>query len=78
MEGWSNWASHTEMWQGMWWATWMRRGFGSANRTPATTSTTPVRQLLGSANAETTRQGTPAAAAIRKQRPDAAHEGKNG
>ena len=33
---------------------------------PAPTSTTPVRQLLGSTNAETTPQGTQAAAAVRK------------
>ena len=39
--------------------------------TPARTSTAPVRQLLGSANAETTPQGTPAAEADRTQRPDA-------
>ena len=44
----------------------------------ATTSTTPVRQLLGSANMETTPAGTQAAAAARTQRPDAAREGKNG
>ena len=42
----------------------MRRGVGSENResTPAPTSTTPVRQRLGSANAETTAAGTQAAA----------------
>ena len=45
---------------------------------PATTNRTPVRQLLGSANAETTPAGTRAAAAVRTQRPDAAREGKNG
>ena len=39
---------------------------------------TPVCQLLGSANAETTPQGTPAAAAVRKHSPDAAPAGKNG
>ena len=36
------------------------------------------RQLLGSANAETTPQGTPAVAAVRTQRPDAARGGKKG
>ena len=41
-------------------------------------STVPTHQLLGSANAETTPAGTPAAAADRKQRPDATCEGKNG
>ena len=45
---------------------------------PATFSTVPTRQLLGSANAETTPAGAPAAAADRKQRPDATCEGKNG
>ena len=79
-----------------------RRGEGSKNSqtTPATTSTSsirqllgaadtqtahdaafstvPTRQLLGSANAETTPARAPAAAADRKQRPDAACEGKNG
>ena len=56
------------------------RGVGSKGRktTPTTTSTTPVRQLLGSANVETTRSGTQAAAADRTQRPDTAREGKNG
>ena len=58
----------------------MRRGVGSKDRktTPATNSTAPVRQLLGSANAETTQSGTQATAAVRMQkRPDAAREGKN-
>ena len=41
-------------------------------------STVPTRQLLGSANAETTPARAPAAAADRKQRPDATCEGKNG
>ena len=41
-------------------------------------STAPTHQLLGSANAETTPAGAPAAAADRKQRPDATCEGKNG
>ena len=45
---------------------------------PATSSTAPTRQLLGSANAETTPAGAPAAAADRTQRPDATCEGKNG
>ena len=44
----------------------------------ATFSTAPSHQLLGSANAETTPAGAPAAAADRKQRPDATCEGKNG
>ena len=45
---------------------------------PATFSTVPTHQLLGSANAETTPAKAPAAAADRKQRPDARCEGKNG
>ena len=44
---------------------------------PATTSTTPMRQLLASANAEMTPQGTQAVAAVRTQRPDTAREGEN-
>ena len=46
--------------------------------TIATSSTAPTHQTLGSANAETTPAGAPAAAAVRTQRPDAAREGKNG
>ena len=45
---------------------------------PATTSTAPAHQPLGSANAETTPARAPAAAADRTQRPDATCEGKNG
>ena len=44
----------------------------------ATFSTAPTHQPLGSANAETTPARAPAAAADRKQRPDATCEGKNG
>ena len=44
----------------------------------ATFSTAPTHQLPGSANAETTPAIAPAAAADRKQRPDATCEGKNG
>ena len=44
----------------------------------ATFSTAPTHQLLGSANAETTLARAPAAAADRKQQPDATCEGKNG
>ena len=44
----------------------------------ATFSTAPTHQLLGSANAETTPARAPAAAADRKQRPNATCEGKNG
>ena len=40
----------------------------------ATFSTVPTHQLLGSANAETTPARAPAAAADRKQRPDATCE----
>ena len=75
---------HTEtrrdMWRDMWWATRMRRGVGSNNckTTPTATSTTPVHQLLGSADMEGTPAGTQAAAAVRKHGPDAACGGKNG
>ena len=41
-------------------------------------STAPTHQRLGSANAETTPAGAPAAAADRTQRPDATCEGENG
>ena len=44
----------------------------------ATFSTAPAHQPLGSANAETTPAGAPAAAADRTQRPDATCEGKTG
>ena len=43
----------------------------------ATLSTAPAHQPLGSANAETTPAGAPAAAADRKQQPDATCEGTN-
>ena len=45
---------------------------------PATFSTAPTHQLLGSTNAETTPARAPAAAADRKQRPDLTCEGKTG
>ena len=45
---------------------------------PATSSTAPAHQPLGSANAETTPAGAPAAATDRTQRPDATCEGRNG
>ena len=44
----------------------------------ATSSTAPAHQPLGSAKTETTPARAPAAAADRKQRPDATCEGKNG
>ena len=44
----------------------------------AKSNTAPAHQPLGSANAETTPAGAPAAAADRKQRPDATCGGKNG
>ena len=59
----------------------VRQLLGAANAQtahPATSSTAPVHQSLGSANTETTPAGAPAAAADRKQRPDATCEGKNG
>ena len=58
-----------------------RRLLGAANAQtahPATSRTAPTHQRRGSANAETTPAGAPAAAAVRKQRPDAPYEGKNG
>ena len=45
---------------------------------PATSSTAPAHQPPGSADAEMTPAGAPAAAADRTQRPDATCEGKNG
>ena len=45
---------------------------------PATFGTAPAHRPLGSANAETTPAGAPAAAADRTQRPDATCEGTNG
>ena len=88
--------------RGRLWTACGQRCVGSKNSqtTPATTSTTPIRQLLGaadaptahlatfstapahqilgSASAEMTPAGAPAAAADRRQRPDAAREGKTG
>ena len=52
-------------------------GGGGAQTAPAATSTAPAHQPQGSANAETTPAGAPAAAADRTQRPDATCEGKN-
>ena len=45
---------------------------------PATFSTAPAHQRRGSANAETTPAGAPAAVADRTQRPNATCKGKNG
>ena len=62
-------------------ARWMRRGVGSKTRKttpPQQPAHPPVRQLLGSANAEKTPEGAQTAAVFRTQRPDAAREGKNG
>ena len=59
----------------------VRVGWGAADAQTAhhaTFSTAPARQRLGSANAETTPAGAPAAAADRTQQPDATCEGKNG
>ena len=47
-------------------------------RKHAAFSTAPTHQPLGSANAKTTPAGAPAAAADRKQRPNATCEGKTG
>ena len=49
---------------------------GAQTAHPATFGTAPAHPPLGSANAETTPAGTPAAAADRTQRPDATREGK--
>ena len=94
--------THTETQRGRLWTACGQRRVDSKNSqmTPATTSTSSIRQLLGgadaqtahyatfstapthqllgSANAETTPARAPAAAADRKQRPDATCEGKNG
>ena len=51
---------------------------GGGGGAPAITSTAPAHPPLGSANAETTPAGAPAAAADRKQRSDAARDGKDG
>ena len=59
----------------------IRQLLGAADTQTAhhvTFSTVPTHQLLGSANAETTPAGASAAAADRKQRPDATCGGKNG
>ena len=45
---------------------------------PATASTTPLCQILGSANAAMIPQGTQPAAAVRPQQPDTAHKGRMG
>ena len=45
---------------------------------PTTSRTAPTHRQLGSANAETTPAGAPAAVADRTQRPDATCEGENG
>ena len=57
---------------------WGAKYRGAQTAHPATFSTAPAHQRLGSANAETTPAGAPAAAADRTQRPDATCEGKNG
>ena len=49
----------------------------TVQRPPQPPAQPPVHQLLGSADTET-QQGTPAAAADRKQRPDATCEGQSG
>ena len=51
---------------------------GAQTAHPATFSTAPAHRPLGSANAEMTPAGAPAAAADRTQRPDATCEGKDG
>ena len=59
----------------------IRQLLGAADAQTAhhtTSSTAPTHQRLGSANAETTPAGAPAAAADRTQRPDATCEGKTG
>ena len=52
------------------------RGQRKLSNDPATTSTAPAHQPLGSANAETTPAGAPAAAADRTQRPDTTCKGE--
>ena len=73
--------THTGTQRGRLWTTGGRqRCVGSKNgqTAAATTSTAPVRQQLGSANAETAPARAPATAFDKTQRPDAACEGKNG
>ena len=94
--------THTETQRGRLWTACGQRRVDSKNSqtTPATTSTSSIRQLLGAADAQTAHHATvstapahqplgsanaemtparaPAAAADRKQRPDATSEGKNG
>ena len=94
--------THTEPQRGRLWTAYGQRRVDNRNSqtTPATTSTTSIRQPLGatdaqtarhatsstapahqplgSANAETTPAKAPAAAADRKQQPNATCEGKNG
>ena len=53
-------------------------GGGGWHEAMATSSTAPAHQPRGSANAETTPARAPAAAADRKQRPDATCEGEKG
>ena len=50
----------------------------NAQTASTATSTAPAHQRRGSANAETTPAGAPAAAADRTQRPDVTCEGKTG
>ena len=54
----------------------LHRAHGGVKRPPQQPAQPAVRQLLGPAHAQTTPQGTPAAAAVRTQRPDAAREGR--
>ena len=56
----------------------VRQLLGATDAHLATSSTAPTQQPLGSANAETTPAGAPAAAADRTQRPDATCGGQNG
>ena len=57
---------------------WLGGAADTQTAHPATSSTAPAHQRLGSANAETTPAGAPAAAADKTQRPDATREGKDG
>ena len=70
----------TETQRGRLWTACGQRCVDSKNSqtTPATTSTSSIRQLLGAADAQTTSAGAPAAAVDRTQRPDATCEGENG
>ena len=81
VEGWSNWASRTRKRGEARGGRSERRGEWAAKtveRPSQQPAQPPVRHLLGPGTAEMTPHRTPAAAAVKTQRPDATREGKNG